>query len=368
MIQVDISALGRKVLSRYGTWPWHCSLQTRRDRVQHSRPLPKLPMSHASAPSPFPAAARDALSSTPMIPRMAWTTAAEFLQQVVEQRQPVIITGVVSQWPAYSRWTPEYFQRRHGDLLCRVVVDMPTGGVSYDREAKNHIREMRLADFVDFMRDSPLPCYYRRQHAQKMPGIEADCDFSLLTPDDPSETNFVWIGTAGTRTGLHFDMQDNVLCQLFGTKELWLVSPRESHLVYSYPGSVTKSRVAPDRPDLDRFPAFAKATVLRGTLAPGEALFIPYGWWHGVISTTTSISVSHEFGRKITWADTARAVNAGGVGHWLTVARDFLWYGLLNQPFRRRLGDDPPFGRLVYEIVRTTVAARWLGPSRSSAG
>ena len=292
------------------------------------------------------------------IPRASCTSPEDFQRRFVAARKPVILSGLVEQWPAFKKWTPEYFQATYGDVVCRVVVDMPTAGVSYDADAKNHLREMRLSDFVDHMRSAEKPCYYRRQHAQKMPGLEQDCDFARLTPDDKAETNFVWIGSAGTRTGLHFDMQDNVLCQIYGSKEIWLVEPAASKFLYTYPGSITKSRVAPDSPDLAKFPRFANAPVLQGTLGPGEALFIPNCWWHGVISTSPSISVSHEFGRKITWPQVARSINAGGLGHWATVTKDFAWYGLLGRPFSRRLADDPPFGRLVYEMLRSSLASR----------
>ena len=39
-------------------------------------------------------------------------------------------------------------------------------------------------------------------------------------------------------------------------------------------------------PDLERFPRFAAAwqEAEQGTLEPGDAIYIPYGWWHGVES------------------------------------------------------------------------------------
>ncbi len=292
------------------------------------------------------------------IARASCAAPEDFERRFVTAREPVILTGLVTQWRAFNKWTPEYFQATYGDVVCRVVVDMPTAGVSYEADAKNHLREMRLRDFVDYMRRAEKPCYFRRQHAQKMLGLEQDCDFARLTPDDKAETNFVWIGSAGTRTGLHFDMQDNILCQIYGSKEIWLVEPAAAKFLYTYPGSITKSRVAPDSPDLAQFPKYANATVMHGTLGPGEALFIPNCWWHSVISLSPSISVSHEFGRKITWPQVARAISAGGLGHWANVMRDFVWYGLLGQRFSRRLADDPPFGRLLYEMFRSTLASR----------
>ena len=44
--------------------------------------------------------------------------------------------------------------------------------------------------------------------------------------------------------------------------------------------------VDPHDPDLERYPRFASAwaTARTATLEPGDALYIPYTWWHGVES------------------------------------------------------------------------------------
>jgi hypothetical protein len=44
--------------------------------------------------------------------------------------------------------------------------------------------------------------------------------------------------------------------------------------------------VDPMAPDLKKYPRFAEAArhAQSTTLEPGDALYIPYGWWHGVES------------------------------------------------------------------------------------
>jgi lysine-specific demethylase 8 len=286
------------------------------------------------------------------LPRAACTDPADFLRRFVAARTPVILTGLVTRWPAYGRWTPDYFKERFPNVTCKVSVNLPTQAVSYEKKAADHLQEMSLSQFVDYMKTATAPCYYRRQHANKLTGIENDVSLDELTPGYRADTDFMWIGSAGTRTGLHFDTQDNVLCQLYGTKDLWLAAPSQSKHLYTYPASVTKSRVAPDRPDLNAFPDLDKVTFLHGTLDAGECIYIPNRWWHSVISTSISISVSHEFGQKISWGGLASAVNAGGLRSWMAVSRDFLNHGVLGRPFERRLADDPPFGRVLYDLVR----------------
>ena len=44
--------------------------------------------------------------------------------------------------------------------------------------------------------------------------------------------------------------------------------------------------VDPAAPDLDRYPRFAEAMAVAesGVLAPGDAIYIPFHWWHAVDS------------------------------------------------------------------------------------
>jgi cupin-like protein len=292
------------------------------------------------------------------IPRASCANPHDFLNRFVRERRPVILTDLVTQWPAFGRWTPEHFKDRFPTARCNVVVNLPVQGVPYERKADSHLREMSIPEFVDHMRSTTAPCYYRRQHANKLPGLDADVDFEQLTPGFRADTDFVWIGSAGTRTGLHFDAQDNVLCQIYGTKVLWLVDPAQSKLVRPYSDSVTKSRVAPDQPDFDSFPELERVTFLHGSITAGEAIFIPNRWWHSVVSTSVSISVNHEFGEKTSWSGLASAVNAGGLRSWFSVGRDFVKYGLLKRSFQRRLADDPPFGRVVFDMLAGSLRRR----------
>ena len=52
------------------------------------------------------------------------------------------------------------------------------------------------------------------------------------------------------------------------------------------------SDVDVDEPDTRRHPRFARAHRYQIVLAPGEALFVPVGWWHHVVGLDMSISVS----------------------------------------------------------------------------
>ena len=108
-----------------------------------------------------------------------------------------------------------------------------------------------------------------------------------------------WVGTAGTRTALHRDPYQNLLCQCAGFKYVRLYDARETGFLYAEKplcegneNTFTKSAVRVEDPDLKRHPLFAKAAFVETVLRPGDALFMPKGMWHYVRALTPSVSVN----------------------------------------------------------------------------
>ena len=77
-------------------------------------------------------------------------------------------------------------------------------------------------------------------------------------------------------------------------------------VLYVYPRTgieANKSSIVDlERPDLSRFPLFAKATPTVFDLHPGETLFVPSGWWHTVKILSPSITISVNTANRPNWA------------------------------------------------------------------
>jgi hypothetical protein len=122
-----------------------------------------------------------------------------------------------------------------------------------------------------------------------LPGFAAAHVNPLLQPD---VTPRIWIGNAVTvRT--HFDLFENIACAVGGRRRFTLFPPEQVSNLYLgpvdfTPSGVPVSMVSLHDPDLARFPRFAEALRHARTaeLEPGDALYIPYGWWHHVESLT----------------------------------------------------------------------------------
>ncbi|KAI3317706.1 hypothetical protein HD806DRAFT_359697 [Xylariaceae sp. AK1471] len=108
----------------------------------------------------------------------------------------------------------------------------------------------------------------------------------------------IWLGLQPTYTPLHRDPNPNLFCQLVGSKAVRLLRPKDGLSVFQDVrrklGSAGNSRFrgpemmdGPERDGLHSAiwvdPAASKG-IWEAVLNPGDALFIPQGWWHSVIS------------------------------------------------------------------------------------
>jgi hypothetical protein len=100
----------------------------------------------------------------------------------------------------------------------------------------------------------------------------------------------LWIGPAGTCTPLHHDACNILFTQVLGRKRVYLVPPL--YIPRLYNDRTCFSSVDLERLDYARFPLVQSVPVQTVELGPGDALFIPVGWWHQVRSLDVSISLS----------------------------------------------------------------------------
>ena len=78
--------------------------------------------------------------------------------------------------------------------------------------------------------------------------------------------------------------------QILGKKKVTLIPAFQVPSLYNDKGVYS----AIDFPEVDmkKYPLMANATPMEIIIEPGDALFIPIGWWHCVESLDVSISLS----------------------------------------------------------------------------
>jgi len=105
----------------------------------------------------------------------------------------------------------------------------------------------------------------------------------------------LWMSRGNTTSSLHFDTHENLLLQLDGEKEVYLWHPNETANFYmDFHAKFGLSPINMDRVDLERFPSLANATTYYARLKPGDAVYIPDGWWHVIKSHYRNVAVALE--------------------------------------------------------------------------
>jgi hypothetical protein len=244
--------------------------------------------------------ARTAPSTT--IERRAEVSANDFFQNYYAANRPVILTDVAHEWPALTLWSrPEYFAETFGDTP--LTVCMGRDGDEYcDRNHLEHTTQMTMREYAAWVagagvtNDGYLISNNRLLENENFDRLLED----IIPPEkyvEPAKWRTYmsfWFGPAGTLTPLHHDGNNILFCQVTGRKEVYLVSPLETDLLAAAEGYYAHRRVPVDwegegtRPPDERFPWRAERVVLR----PGEALFLPVGWWHQVRALDQSVSIS----------------------------------------------------------------------------
>jgi len=98
----------------------------------------------------------------------------------------------------------------------------------------------------------------------------------------------VWIGNAA-KVATHKDDVDNIAVVAVGRRRFTLFPPDAEPYLYMGPADRTPagtpiSMVHVTAPDFERFPLFEEALAMaqEAELSPGDAIFIPNGWFHHV--------------------------------------------------------------------------------------
>ncbi|KAG8558888.1 hypothetical protein GDO81_017176 [Engystomops pustulosus] len=98
------------------------------------------------------------------------------------------------------------------------------------------------------------------------------------------------ISSPGLQLWTHYDVMDNLLIQVTGTKRVVLYSPRDAPYLYL---SGDKSEVLDvDKPDLVKYPLFSQARRYECTLQAGDVLFIPALWFHNTVAEEFGVGVN----------------------------------------------------------------------------
>jgi hypothetical protein len=240
-----------------------------------------------------------------------------FQNEIIPLNQPAVIRSIVSDWPTVTaaKKSPQavvnYLKPFDTNTVVPALVGTPDikGRFFYsdDLTAHNFQRtEVTLTIGLERLlaiKDRAEPhaiALQAIQLRQVLPDYKAAHPQPLL---DSSAEPTMWVGNQAT-VAPHYDIHDNLACVVAGQREFTLFPPEQINNLYPgptlrTPAGVPISMVDIKNPDYNCFPRYKEAVKagFQATLEPGDAIYIPALWWHGVESLKTfNILVNYWWG------------------------------------------------------------------------
>jgi len=233
--------------------------------------------------------------------------AGEFPHDVLASTEPLVLKGLVANWPFVQSGKQstdaaiEYLRRFYDNATIGAFFGEPDidGRVFYNEDMTGFNYQpvmLKLDQFLEKIQqhasDEKAPALYVGSTTVDtcLPGFRAenDIDFGDLNP-----LASIWMGNR-TRIAAHYDLPDNIACNVVGHRRFTVFPPEELENLYAgpidfTPAGQTISLVDFHRPDFDKYPKFKNAlkSAQVAELEPGDAIFIPSMWWHHVEALDT---------------------------------------------------------------------------------
>jgi len=231
--------------------------------------------------------------------------------ELFAQDQPVILKGLVKDWPLVKSAQQSVQQPINNVMEQLEQHDSKRPMVVYKAPAEIKARfgyNKSCTGFNFTSHRSTIPEVFdeiRRQLTQDehdylyINSLKFDEGFPELSQthqlafehsefDNNQPLAKIWLGTESVAAA-HFDQPKNIACCVAGKRRFTLFPPDQIHNLYPgplhpTPGGQVVTLADLSKPDLTRFPRLKKAleNAYIADLEPGDALYYPSMWWHEV--------------------------------------------------------------------------------------
>lgn len=247
-----------------------------------------------------------AFEHLPPLPVRESVTPDIFRNEIHPAGEPVVLKGAVSDWPSVNAAAGG--TSRITAYLARFDTGRPAETIFGPPEIRGHFFYTDDLRGLNFSKcpapitqslsqlasletaDTPPSIYVQSMPvAEYLPGFLTENRLALLPAATPPR---IWIGNK-LSVQTHFDLFENIACVVAGRRRFTLFPPHQLKNLYVGPFEFTLSgppvsMVRPEAWDKETHPRFAEALAhaRSAELDPGDAIYIPYCWWHHVQSLT----------------------------------------------------------------------------------
>ncbi len=221
------------------------------------------------------------------VDKVEYISPEDFKKNYYLPKKPLIITGLAKQWPAYNKWTWDYFKTIVGDKKVALYNNIKSDAYTPINTADDY---KTFGEYVDMIKQGPagwrIFLFNIFDHAPQLIN-----DFAW--PEDlmkgyVKKYPMLFTGGQTSITHMHFDIDlSHILhTQFAGRKKVLLFRHEEQHKLYRKPFEVlsladfSNYNQGSGNPDYEKFPALKYAKGYEIILEHGDTLFMPAGYWH----------------------------------------------------------------------------------------
>lgn len=208
-----------------------------------------------------------------------------FRKEFYQPGIPLVIRQLSQHWPAYQKWNWQLFKELVGHKKVPLYNNVKSDAYTPINKADDY---KTFAEYIDMISAGPAEwrifLFNIFDHAPEL--IQ---DFTWpehLMKGFVKKYPMLFTGGAGSITHMHFDIDlSHILhTQFAGRKRVLMFPFEEQHKLYRKPFEVLSladfSRYYEQQPNYEQFPALKLAQGYDFTLAHGDTLFMPAGYWH----------------------------------------------------------------------------------------
>ncbi|HJY21814.1 MAG TPA: cupin-like domain-containing protein [Hanamia sp.] len=211
----------------------------------------------------------------------------DFKTNYYDLKRPLVITGLAKEWPAYKKWSWDYFKEIVGDKKVGLYNNIKSDAYTPINTADDY---KTFGEYVDMIKQGPAAwrifLFNIFDHAPQLIN-----DFTWpehLMKGFVKKYPMLFTGGESSITHMHFDIDlSHILhTQFAGRKRVLLFRHEEKNKLYRKPFEVlsladfSNYSKSSGTPDYKKFPALKYATGYDLILNPGDTLFMPAGYWH----------------------------------------------------------------------------------------
>lgn len=203
-----------------------------------------------------------------------------------QHHHPCVVSDIFNNWPALKHWQPPWLRIMELILpASKIRVALSHGSFSGKSQ---EFADISFFEFLTLSSFEKINCYMAQCPMKSNEGLSEETSLSRLLQDIkkvkiiPSDVQMhLWMNIKKVESEFHYDSYENFLCVVNGEKVVELIPP----------GDLVKAERL-EKEAYNHAENGEKYGEFMVRVKKGQALYIPEGWWHRVVSKINTVAVS----------------------------------------------------------------------------